>query len=55
MAKNKNKEKHTAEPIENHATAAWANQEQFKAVSRVNLPSEAQVKMAKDYVDTNQK
>lgn len=55
MAKNKYKEKHMAKPVENHETAAWANQSSFKAVSRVNLPDEEQIKNAKEHVDTNQK
>lgn len=55
MAENKYKEKNMAKPVENHLTAAWANQSAFKAVSRVNLPDEEQVINAKNYVDTNQK
>ena len=55
MAKNKNKEKNMAQPIENHSTAAWANQSQFKAVSKVNIPDEQQIENARDYVNENQK
>ncbi|HHZ02675.1 MAG TPA: DUF3787 domain-containing protein [Tissierellia bacterium] len=55
MAKNKYKEKHMAKPIENHDTAAWANQGRLKAVSKVNLPTEEQVRNAKEHVDANQK
>lgn len=55
MAKNKYKEKFMAKPIENHDTAAWANQSNFKAVSRVNLPYEEQIENAKEHVDNNQK
>ncbi|NLJ58556.1 MAG: DUF3787 domain-containing protein [Tissierellia bacterium] len=55
MAKNKYKEKHMAKPIENHATAAWANRSKTKSVSKVNLPDEEQVSNAKEYVDENQK
>lgn len=55
MAKNKSKDKHMAQPIENHATAAWANQSQFKAISKVNIPDEEQVDNARDYVNENQK
>lgn len=55
MAKNKFKEKNMAKPIENHDTAAWANQSNFKAVSKVNIPDEIQVRNAKEYVDSNQK
>jgi len=54
MAKNKYKEK-SIHPIENHATAAWANQSQLKAVSKVNIPDEQQVENARDYVNENQK
>lgn len=42
-------------PTENHDTAAWANQENLKAVSKVNIPNEDQVRNAKEYVDSNQK
>lgn len=55
MANNKYKEKHMAQPIENHSTAAWANQSQLKAVSKVNIPDEQQVEDARDYVNENQK
>ncbi|KAF5042505.1 hypothetical protein SDC9_91601 [bioreactor metagenome] len=55
MAKNKSKEKNMAKPIENHDTAAWANQSNLKAVSKVNIPDEIQVRNAKEYVDSNQK
>lgn len=55
MAKNKYKEKYLAQPIENQSTAAWANQSQFKAVSRVNIPDDEQVENARDYVNENQK
>ena len=55
MAKNKYKEKFMAKPIENHDMAAWANQSNFKAVSRVNLPDEEQIENAKEHVDNNQK
>lgn len=55
MANNKYKEKHMAQPIENHATAAWADKPQFKTVSKVNLPDEEQIENARDYVNENQK
>lgn len=55
MANNKYKEKNMAQPIENHVTAAWANQAKFKAVSKVNIPDEEQVENARDYVNENQK
>lgn len=52
---NKFKEKFLAMPIEKHDTAAWANMEDAEPVSNVNIPSEIQVRNAKEYVDTNQK
>ena len=54
MDKNRYKEKNM-QPIENHATAAWANQSKLKAVSKVNIPDEQQVENARDYVNENQK
>jgi hypothetical protein len=55
MAKNKYKEKHMGVPVENHDTAAWANINETKAASKVNIPAEVQVRNAKEYVDSNQK
>ena len=55
MAKNKDKETFMAIPIEKHDTAAWADIEEIKPVSQVNVPSEVDVRNAKEYVDTNQK
>lgn len=55
MAKNNYKEKNLQKPVENHATAAWANIEEAKPVSNVNIPAEVQVRNAKEYVDTNEK
>lgn len=52
---NKFKEKFVAMPIEKHDAAAWANMEGAQPVSNVNIPSEIQVRNAKEYVDTNQK
>jgi hypothetical protein len=52
---NRYKEKFVAMPIEKHDTAAWANMEDAEQVSNVNIPSEIQVRNAKEYVDTNQK
>jgi hypothetical protein len=52
---NKFKEKFVAMPIEKHEAAAWANEESMQPVSNVNIPSEVQVRNAKEYVDTNQK
>lgn len=42
-------------PVENHYTAAWADAEELKPESKVNLPNEIQIRNAKEYVDTNQK
>lgn len=55
MEKNIYKEKNMDTPIENHETAAWANIEKTKNVSRVPIPNEFEVKNAKDWVDENQK
>lgn len=55
MAENRYKERHMAMPIEKHNTAAWANIEKTKPVSNVTMPSEIQVRNAKEHVDTNQK
>lgn len=55
MADNKNKEKFMANPIEKHDTAAWSNTEKSKHESRVTMPSETQVRNAKEYVDSNEK
>ncbi|MBS4539209.1 DUF3787 domain-containing protein [Clostridium sp. D2Q-11] len=53
--KNQSKENINTEPIERNITAAWANIETLKKVSRVPIPSVDQVKDAKDWVDKNQK
>ncbi|AOT70440.1 CDIF630_02480 family spore surface protein [Geosporobacter ferrireducens] len=55
MAENRFKEKNLSIPVENQRTAAWANIEKMKKVSRVPIPSDVQVKNAKEYVDTNEK
>lgn len=55
MADNKFKQHFMAIPIEEHNTAAWANIERTKPVSNVAIPSEIEVRNAKEYVDTNQK
>ena len=52
---NKIKKKFATKPIEKHESAAWANIESQKPVSKVAIPSEIEVDNAKDYVDTNQK
>lgn len=55
MAENHYKEFHMRTPVENHATAAWADMARLKDVSRVSIPDEMQVMDAKDYVDENHK
>ncbi len=55
MATKKDKEKFAVPPVEKHDTAAWANIQETKPVSRVTVPSELQVKNAKEYVDSNEK
>lgn len=55
MAKNKKKQKNMGKPIERHDTAAWANIEDLQPDSKVPLPSDVQMKNAKEYVDTNEK
>lgn len=55
MVKNKSKQRCPTMPVEEHKTAAWANIESLKPVSNVSIPSEAEVKNAKEYVDTNEK
>lgn len=42
-------------PTEQHETAAWAEIERIKKISKVTIPSDVQVRNAKDYVDGNQK
>ncbi|SKC85455.1 CDIF630_02480 family spore surface protein [Maledivibacter halophilus] len=55
MTDNRYKEKNMSSSIENHETAAWANIENIKKVSRVPLPSVFEVENAKGWVDKNQK
>ncbi|KOA21498.1 hypothetical protein CLHOM_01690 [Clostridium homopropionicum DSM 5847] len=55
MAKNKFKERFLSTPIERHETAAWANIETAKPVSKVSVPSDFQIGEAKDWVEENQK
>jgi hypothetical protein len=55
MAENKFKQRFMAMPIEKHDTAAWANIESMKPVSNVTIPSEVEVRNAKEWVDTNEK
>jgi len=55
MKEHNYKEKFMAMPIEKHDTAAWANMENTKPLSNVNVPDEYEVRNAKEYVDSNQK
>ncbi len=55
MSKDKFKQKNIATPIENHQTAAWADIKDLKQMSGVYIPSEIEVKNAKEWVDSNQK
>lgn len=55
MAENKFKPKFMGMPIEKQDTAAWADIEETKPLSNVNIPHEVDVRNAKEYVDTNQK
>lgn len=55
MSKNKFKQKNMATPIEKHRTAPWTNIENLKRVSKVYIPSETEVRNAKEWVDSNQK
>lgn len=42
-------------PIEEHSTAAWANIEQEKPVSKVPVPSTQDMELAREWVNQNQK
>ena len=55
MAINGCKGAHMRTPVENHATAAWADREDLKELSNVNIPDEDLVAKAKEYVDSNHK
>ncbi|HHX78079.1 MAG TPA: DUF3787 domain-containing protein [Firmicutes bacterium] len=55
MTQKKKKERKIKEPVEKHYTAAWADMDKKKPVTKVNLPSEEDVRNAKEYVDSNQK
>jgi len=55
MAKNKRKDFRMESPVERHDTAAWANLEDMKPVSKVNMPDEIDILNAKEYADSNQK
>ena len=49
------KDRNRSLPYEKHNTAAWANVQKTKPVSRVTVPSEVEVMNAKEWVDSNQK
>ncbi|MGE4284777.1 MAG: DUF3787 domain-containing protein [Clostridia bacterium] len=55
MAENIKKEHFMQKPIERHDTAAWANIYKMKPVSQATVPSELEVRNAKEHADTNQK
>lgn len=55
MSKNKTKTHMMGRPIEDHTTAAWANIHKVKPISNVAIPSELEVRNAKEWVDSNQK
>lgn len=42
-------------PIEEHSTAAWANIEHRKPISKVPLPSYSDMELAREWVNQNQK
>lgn len=55
MTKDNLKDNFMARPIEKHDTAAWINHIITKPVSRVAVPTELDVRNAKEYVDSNEK
>lgn len=55
MNENHLKESSMQTPIEKHDTAAWAGIKTTKPVSKVTVPSELDVRNAKEWVDSNQK
>ncbi|WP_190285333.1 DUF3787 domain-containing protein [Clostridium sp. JN-1] len=55
MEEDRVKDSSMESPIEKHDTAAWANIHKSKPVSNVPVPSEFDVKNAKEYVDSNEK
>lgn len=42
-------------PIEEHSTAAWANIEREKPVSKVPIPNSFDMELAREWVNQNQK
>lgn len=56
MAENKSKESFMAHPVERHDTAAWRGHiEKIQSDTNVGIPSEIEVRNAKEWVDSNQK
>jgi len=55
MAKSRFRGRNGGIPAEKHDTAAWANTGSVKPVSNVTVPSETQVRNAKEYADANEK
>jgi hypothetical protein len=43
------------QPIEEHSTAAWANIEREEGIAKVPIPNPDFVKLARDWVNHNQK
>jgi hypothetical protein len=43
------------QPIEEHSTAAWANIDREEGIAKVPIPSQDFVKLARDWVNHNQK
>lgn len=55
MVSNKKKDSFLALPVENHQTAAWIeNWQEVKPESQVLVPTEYDVRNAKEWVDSNQ-
>lgn len=42
-------------PIEEHSTAAWANIEREKPISKVPIPNSFDMELAREWVNQNQK
>lgn len=55
MSKKNSKNNPTIPSIEKHDTAAWANINEQKPVSKVPVPSDSEVSNAKNWVDENEK
>lgn len=50
-----NKNNYIIPPIEKHDTAAWANIDDQKPISKVPIPSDLEVNNSKNWVDKNEK